>query len=189
MSRINIVTINALLSFGRRTLLNGIITGKPFGETISHIVQTAATFGADETERADHFPASTSIVDYDEMKAAAVEQAIEGMFSKNVSMEQIVGDACQLGAAWGYEAEKLRVKHMPFTDLLTPIQRKLAANQEVSQEEIDAYLDLVMQAEIETACKFIHELMKGSGKELSGKIATSPHFMAFQKKYMDVLVG
>jgi hypothetical protein len=187
MSRINIVTLPALLASGRRTLLDGIITGKPFGETISHIVQTAATFGADETERSDHFPASTSIVDYDEMKAAAVEDAIEGMFSQKVSLHQIVNEVTQLGAAWGYAAEKLRVKHKPFTDLLTPIQRKLDANQEVAQEEIDAYLDLVMQAEIETAIKFIRELLKGSGKELSGQISKSPHFMAFQKKYMDVL--
>jgi len=189
MSRITIITLPALLAFGRRTLLDGIITGKPFGETISHIVQTAATFGADETERADHFPVTTPCVEYDEMMAAAVEDAIEGMFSKNVSMKQIVSDACQLGAAWGFTAEKLRVKHKPFTDLLVPIQRKLAVGQEVAQEDIDSYIDLVMQAEIETAVKFIRELLKGAGKELSGKIAKSPHFMAFQKKYLDVLVG
>lgn len=184
MPRITITDYPSLLRAGRLNLLNGLTKGKPLGDIIYTIMNTAAQYGADEYDRHGTVSATVEETKFDDLVTAQVGVAIDDLFGGR-KLDSIVRDATTAGVAFGYQSRKKTNEDRKAESLL----EKILASKDKGKVDTGLLNDFFVRLDElipELAIRYVRRLMIENGINFSAKDV--PAYKGFVEKYRSLVM-
>jgi hypothetical protein len=182
-----------VVAAARAKLIDGVIEGTPFGETVGRIVDIAIEFGTEEAEKADSFFASVRCDNVSELKALAVGQAIDELFdSKGIA--GVARNVTTLGAAFGFQEAKRRIKYADIEAEVKRVKDEATENDgKVSGETMEAFLQqvfvLIDGKDLEAGIYYLRDILTSSEQRVSFNSTEVPSFSKLTKLYSTLILG
>ncbi len=151
-----IASFNDLTAAARRTVLDGFVTGKPIGDSVSRIILMASTFGANEARSGNTVGATidlTGLATFEDVLEETTGMVIERLFDGS-KLKSVVTEICQMGTAFGYqnvkrqEAERKRFERLnlgPVTEALEGVKAEAKTPSGITAQSMEAFFALALE--------------------------------------------
>lgn len=136
-------TFDDLLTHGRQSFADNILTGVPFGQGLSAFMQVAAAFGREEAQRGGSIGASVDYGKFDDLLRDYAIQSYEDLFNGG-SIANIVRDAALAGAAFGFQTEKRRLIDDTAEAILAELREITEADNSIPTERANAFFEHIL---------------------------------------------
>jgi cell division protein FtsB len=144
-TRMDITDIRDMEALGRSMFLDGVIEGLPIAKNVKLIIEQAVLFGRDEAGRSDRFYFTVRYDNIDDLTRDAVRNTVNDLFGK-VGMDAVAHSITLAGMAFGFQAEKLKMKYAAIDAVLAKLLAEHKANA-VKDETLDEYFGEILKIE------------------------------------------
>jgi hypothetical protein len=188
------MTIGRETDNARQTLIEGVIQGRPFGETVVEILQAGINVGEELAQESDNFYASVNCDNIDQLKLSAVEQATDDLFSSK-GIKLVASNVITLGAAYGFRQAKRRIKYADIEALVAKIKDEAAQNDgKASGATVEEFFQQAFvlndKGDIDSMVHYVRAILTPSeGRPVNFDTKEVPSFEKFTQLYTKLIVG
>lgn len=185
---------DTMIGQGRQMFLDGMMQGKPLGETVVEILEAADKAGEEFAKISESFYAGIDCDDFNQLSMDAVTVVVDGLFDSK-GLKNVIRDVVTMGMAFGFHNAKQNMKYAAIISLVNQLKVEAAQNSNKAssvtvEEFFQQVFALMDKNETNAAINFVREILAPStGSPIYFNTADVPSFKKFVDNYSKLVLG